>query len=283
LKYDKIRIIVGIFVLIFFIAISSFLYMVLEQKGTFNERHSYKFNTTTAEPFHVGMPLKFSGFNVGVIDMMRLRPDGSVDMEFSVAHQNKKWITKDSILMIKKPLIGSAHIELYSSFGNELLKEGAKLSLVMNDDINDMVSKLHPMIDRVISIVTNVDKITKKLSTDDSLLTSLTGSQQTTKDVQSALKSLASMISDIEKITNNLDKDIVNPASSAVLNLDKILIDINQKLKDLDGTVKAVGSYDTELEDIKLQINSGLQKSNELMDKVDAILSSQDNDEVKLP
>ncbi|WP_373071561.1 MlaD family protein [Sulfurimonas sp.] len=283
MQYDKIKIIVGIFVLVLLVTITSFLYMVMDEKGTFNKRYTFHFNTASAESFHVGMPLKFSGFNIGVIDLMKLRSNGSVKMEFSVPEENKKWITKDSVLIIKKPLIGASHIELYSAFDNPLLEDGGELMLIMNDDINDMVDKLHPLIDKVISIVTNVDKITKKLSSNDSLLTSLTGSEQTSKDFQKILQSLAVMMDDIKKITKNLDKDIVSPASSAVGELDKILKDVNQKLKDLDGTVKAVGSFDTELEDIKTQISSGLQKSNELMDKVDAILVDEKNFEVKLP
>lgn len=283
MQYDKIKVIVGIFVLVLLVTITSFLYMVMEEKGTFNKRHSYHFNTASAESFHIGMPLKFSGFNIGVIDLMKLRPNGSVKMEFSVPAENKKWITKDSVLIIKKPLIGSSHIELYSAFDNPLLEEGGELMLIMNDDINDMVDKLHPLIDKVISIVGNVDKITKKLSTDDSLLTSLTGSEQTSKDFQSILKSLTVMTDDIKKITNNLNKDIVSPASSAVEELNKILKDVNHKLKVLDGTVNAVGSYDKDLKNIKTQISSGLQKSNQLLDKVDAILIDEQNSEVKLP
>ena len=257
--------------------------MVMEEKGTFNKRYTYHFNTATAESFHVGMPLKFSGFNIGVIDLMQLRENGSVKMEFSIPEENQKWITKDSVLIIKKPLIGSSHIELYSAFDNPLLEEGGELKLIMNDDINDMVDKLHPLIDRVISIVNNVDKITKKLSSDNSLLASLTGSDHASEDFQKTLRTLSKIMEDINKITKNLDKDIVSPASSVVEELDKILKDVNQKLKDLDGTVKAVGSYDEDLKGIKTQIKAGLQKSNQLLDKVDAILIDEQNSEVKLP
>lgn len=255
----------------------------MEQKGTFNKRHTYFFNTNSAESFHVGMPMKFSGFNIGVIDLMKLHPDGSVKMEFSVPEENRKWMTKDSILMLKKPLIGSAHIELYSAFDNPLLEDGGELKLLMSDDINDMVDKLHPVIDTLISIVNNVNKITKKLSTDESLLASLTGSNKASEDIERSLSSLASVMSNINDITKSLDSKILNPSSSAVGELNKILQDVHQKLKVLDGTVKSVGSYDKELDNIKTQVNSSLQKSNELMDKVDSILSDETNDEVKLP
>jgi ABC-type transporter Mla subunit MlaD len=277
------KIVVGVFIIASIIAMFSFLYLLAEHKGTFNDRYTYKFKTITAENFSVGMPLKFSGFRVGVIELIKLRDDGSVEMEFSVPQENKKWITKGSVLMLKKPLIGSSHIDLYSAFGSEELKEGSELMIVMNDDINDIVEKLHPLIDRVVSIVNSVDKITKRLADDDSLLTSLTGSKQTTKDLQHALKSLAQMMQDVRYITQNLDKDIVSPASSAIEELDTILKDVNQKLKALDSTVKTVGGFDDDLENIKTQVDLGLQKSNQLLDKVDSLLVDEEDSKVELP
>jgi len=138
------RLAVGLFVLILLSAIFTFLYLLLDEKGTFDKRYSYGFNTDSASSFNVGMPLKYSGFNIGVIDKISLQDDGTVHMIFSVDENNRKWVTKESVLMLKKPLIGSPHIELYSAIDNELLDENSDLTMLLSDDINDMVSKLEP-------------------------------------------------------------------------------------------------------------------------------------------
>ncbi len=311
MPYNKMRFAVGLFVLTLLIAIITFLYLLLDEKGTFNKRYSYGFNTESASSFNVGMPLKYSGFNIGVIDKISLQDDGTVHMIFSIDEDNRKWVTKDSILMLKKPLIGSPHIELYSAIDNELLKEGSTLTILLSDDINDMVSKLEPAVDRIISVIKNIDIITSYLSNSDSdilltlknirkfsdnltksdsLLTTITGDENSTKNIISSLnktkqimQELHKISMDISKITSSLDSDIMKPTSSSLKELDTIMKDIKQKLKTLDGTVKAVGSYDNDLYDLKEQVSVGIQKSNQIIDKVDSLLQDEKESEITLP
>lgn len=302
---------VGLFVLTLFIAIGTFLYLLLEEKGTFEKRYSYYFETTSASSFSAGMPLKFSGFNIGVIDDIRLKDDGSVIMRFSVTQEHRKWIAQDSVLMIKKPLIGSAHIELYSAIGNEPLEEGSQLMLLMSDDINDMVTKLEPAVDNAIKIIDNIQNITAalaakdsplfktlhnvehisaKLANDDSLLTSALGDKEATKSIITSLHSLKNIMQDINSITtqvntitSTLNTKLIDPSSHALGELGIMLEDINQKLKALDSTVRSVGEFDDELIEIKEQISVGLEKSNQMMSKLDAILQDSSKSEVILP
>ena len=304
MKYSKMRLIVGLFVIVITILMASFLYIILDEKGAFNKRYSFSFQTDSATSFKLGMPLQYSGFNIGSIDEMSLNDDGTVRMVFSVDEHNRRWVTKDSVLMIRKPLIGSANIELYSSIDNELLEEGESLMLITGDDINDMITKLQPAVDRIISIINNIDNITlaiskkdsdlmmilknandftKKLSNDKSLLTSITGSKSSTDDFINSISSLDKLMKNIEKITQNLDKDIIDPSHTVVEDLDLILKDIQVKLKTLDATVSSIGAYDQDLTTIKEEISTGLQKSNQIMDKVDALMQDDDAKEVTLP
>ena len=293
MTYNKMRLIVGVFVIVITILMGVFMYFLLEEKGAFNKRYSFNFETDSASSFKIGMPLKYSGFDIGVIDNMELNDDGTVRMYFSVDEINRRWITQDSVLMIRKPLIGSSHIELYSAIDNDLLKNGGTLMLLLSDDINDMITKLQPAVDKIISIIINIDKLTlsisnvdsdlmtmlrnansftAKLSDDKSLLTSLTGSKNSTDDFISSLSSLEKMMANIEKITKHLDADIVNPSSSAIKELDLILKDVKDKLEKLE-----------DLSLIKEQISTGIQKSNQIMDKVDSLMQSSDSQEVTLP
>jgi len=304
MTYSKMRLIVGFFVIILTVITAAFIYFLLEEKGAFNKHYSFYFQTDSASSFKVGMPLKYSGFEIGIIDSMQLNDDGTVRMNFSVNETNRRWITEDSVLMIRKPLIGSAHIELYSAIDNKLLAPGKSLMLLLSDDINDMITKLQPAVDRIISIINNIDNITlaiskkdsdlmmmlrnanqftAKLKNDGSLLTSITGSKTSTADFINSLKSLDSMMQNIERITEHLDADIVKPSSSAINELDAILKDVKIKLEKLDGTVESLGAYDEDLTVIKEQISTGIQKSNQIMDKVDALMQDNESEEVVLP
>lgn len=311
MQYEKMKLAVGLFVSVLFLTIFASLYLLLNEKGTFDKRYSYHFSTDSASSFNVGMPLKFSGFNIGIIDDIALRDDGTVLMTFSVTSKYRKWIAKDSVLMIKKPLIGSPHIELYSTKGNEILKEGSSLTILMSDDINDMISKFEPAVNKLINIVNSIDIITSKMSKDDSnlnktmenieifsgnlardnsLLTTVTGDNASTKNLIKTINSTAQIVSEVDKIsrdisaiTAKLDANIVAPASVSAKELENILKDVKQKLDALDSTVKTVGSYDKDLVELKEQISVGINKSNQIMDRVDGILQNKKKSEIKLP
>ncbi len=119
---NKMNLAVGLFMVSIFLLLSIFIYIVLKEKGTFDTRQTYRFTTQSADYFHVGMPLKFSGFKIGEIDAISLKEDGSVNMNFSVKRENTKWLNEGSMLMLMKPLIGSAHIELFASLDTPPLK-----------------------------------------------------------------------------------------------------------------------------------------------------------------
>ncbi|MEA2099012.1 MAG: MlaD family protein [Campylobacterota bacterium] len=304
MSYNKMKLSVGIFMLIFFIFVGGFMYLLLKEKGTFEKRYNYHFSTLSANSFHVGMPLKFSGFNIGVIDKIALKDDGEVYMTFSVNKKNRKWISKDSLLMIIKPLIGAPYIELQSVLGNPILEAGSTLDIQMSDDINDMISKLEPAVNKMISTLNNIESITSefakndsslittinnlqtftnKLAKNDSILTSVTGNRDSTINLIKSINLTTKIMDDIRNITSSLDKDIIKPSSSTIKDLEFIMKDITQKLQALDGTVKAVGSYDKDLIELKEQISVSLEKSNQIMDKVDALMQDTSSSKVILP
>ena len=311
MKYNKIKFAVGLFTITLFILLFTSLFFILKNKGTFEDRYNYHFTAYSAENFTVGMPLKFSGFDIGAIDNIVLNDDGSVYITFSVTKSNAKWVSKGSVLMSTVPLIGQAYIELYTSLGTPPLKDGASLTLLSNDNINDLIQSLNPVVKKAVNVLNNINIITsdlakddsdfrqtlynlnkfsKKLANDDSLLTSVTGDKKATQNLISSLNKTIKIMQKIEKITydisaitSSLDKTIVTPTSSSLKNLNVIMKDVKRKLDTIDGTVKSIGSYDKELLDIKDQISVGLVKSNQIIDKVDNILSDTKTKEIELP
>ena len=311
MQYDKMKLSVGVFVITLFIVVVTFLYFLLEQKGTFDKRYSFYLNTPSASSFHVGMPLKFSGFDIGVIDKISLNNNGTVDMIFSVSEENRKWISQGTSLMLIKPLLGSPHIEVLSALGKAPLRAGSTIKLELSDDINGMISKLEPAVDKITNILTNIETLTTtlankdsdftktlhnievftaKLASSDSLLTSITGDKASTKNLITSLNKTKQIMQEIHKLskqltqtTSKLDEKIIDPTSTTIKDVDAIMLDIKQKLDALDATVKAVGSYDSELVDIKEQISVGMQKSNQIIDKIDSLMQNDSDAKVTLP
>ena len=295
---------VGTFVIALVLSTTIFGYLFLDKKGFFNQKFNYTMQTYSAASFHVGMPINFSGFNIGAISEILLEDDGLVTLHFSVDEAYQKWITDNSIMMLQKPLIGSAHLELHSSFGDQPLEENSLITLIITDDINSMVSRLEPAVDDMISIVANVEsltnqliaddspllqtvknveKFTSKLATDDSLITTVTGDKTAAPSIVASLRSVEAILENIQDSSDHIDTKIIDPINEVILQVDTILLDIEDKLKRLDSSVDDASDLTKQLDPLQEQIDYALAKSNQILDRIDAILSSSSDELLELP
>ena len=311
MPYSKMKLAVGTFVISLISILGVFFYLILKEKGAFEKRYSYDFYAPSAALFKVGMPLQYSGFDIGTIDDIKLTDDGKVHLTFSVSKENSKWICDYSVLHMVKPLIGSPNIEVITTVGNHPLKPNSTLQLIESDDINDMITKLQPAITKMINIIDNIDTITSTFSKEDgsfnqsiknieivtgrfaqnkALLTSITGDQGSTdalisslNETQKTMKQIHEISLKLDGLIGGLDSKVVKPSTDVLNNINVIMKNVQKKLQALDGTVNAVGGYDKDLGTIKEQIEVGLDKTNKVMDKVDALLNSNKKSEVTLP
>jgi len=304
MQYDKMKVSVGIFIVVLMVSLSAFIYVILDAKGVFEKRYRYYFVTESASSFTIGMPVKFSGFAIGSIDDIKLLDNGEVKVTFSITQENRKWINKYTYLMLKKPLLGSAHIEVLAASGNGYLKPDSKLPMIITDDVNDLVEKLEPVVDRLLNIIKNIETMTNnivakdsplnktisnlehfsaKLAYSDSLLTSITGDKQSTKALIRSLHKIEYILEDINHMTHNLHGEVIVPTSKSIKELHKILVDVHTKLQDLDPLVKNLGKSGKDISALQRSIQALLIKTNALMDKVDAVVNDTKTENVELP
>ena len=304
MSYNKMKTAVGLFVLIFFASLLVFGYLLLDAKGVFTKHYRYYFVTDSADSLTIGMPVKFSGFTIGSVDEMQLLDDGHVKTIFSVDATNRKWINRYTYLLLKKPLLGSPHIEVLATTGIEPLKQNGKLPIIVTDDINDLVTKFEPVVDKLLAIITNIQTITDnmvdtnsplnktmenlelfsaKLAHSDSLLTSVTGDRNATKSVIDSIHTTNAILKDIQKSTHSLRSDIIQPTSKTIKTLHAILIDVNEKLHTLQPLVETIGKSDKDIQSLQESIQVTIEKSNQLMEKLDAMLLDTETKEVELP
>ena len=304
MPYSKMKMAVGLFVLIFFASLAVFGYLLLDAKGVFEKHYRYYFITDSASSLTTGMPVKFSGFTIGSIEQMQLLDDGHVKTIFAINAKNRKWINRYTYLLLKKPLLGSPHIEVLSTSGIEPLKPNSKLPIIITDDIDDLVNKLEPVVDKLLHIITNVETITAniadansslnvtmknlelfsaKLAKSDSLLTSVTGDANATRSIIDSIHTTNKILKDVKEVTHSLKGDIIAPTSASIKELHAILIDVNQKLKTLQPLVQTIGRSDQDVKALQESIQTTIEKTNQLMEKVDAALIDKESKEVQLP
>ena len=305
------KLLVGIFVTLLLISIVATFTVVLEKKGFFQDKVSFYFMTSDARSFYVGMPLNVSGFEVGTISERLLMDNGEVKVIFKVSKSNHKWICEDTLLMLDKPLIGSPTIQILTSLAYDKLTENKKLEIIIRDDINDIILNLQPIMDELQDIIhsihtityslsakdgafekslANIEKLTHKLATDDSLLTSLTGNPNVSKELNHTFYQSNKILANITELTKalnamlvNIQKELVSPAGDSLQSLNIIFKDIEKKLSKLDGTINTLGTYDKELLTLKKELHINLDKTQSLLQKVDMMLNSENSPTSELP
>ena len=311
MSYQRMKMAVGLFVIILILSTLGLSAFLLHKKGVFEQRFSYHFMTNSAQSFTIGMPLLLSGFEIGRIDNISLTPTGEVDIIFSVNQTNHQWMTENTFLTLKKPLIGSPYIEVFSNRENPLLPPGASIKMNVSDDINDIITKLEPTVKQLSTIIAdlailttelakpegalfstlnNVQGVSEKLKKSPSFLASLTGNPQdgdtlsaTLKESQNAILKIQKTIDETNQLVVNMNGSIVQPTNQILLQVDVIMKDITQKLAALDNAIKAVGSSDQDILILKQQLLKSVEKTNAVIDQVDYMLQDSDSNRLELP
>ena len=304
MPYSKMKMAVGLFVLIFFASLAVFGYLLLDAKGVFEKHYRYYFITDSASSLTTGMPVMFSGFTIGSIEQMQLLDDGHVKTIFAINAKNRKWINRYTYLLLKKPLLGSPHIEVLSTSGIEPLKPNSKLPIIITDDIDDLVNKLEPVVDKLLHIIENVETITAtmadknsslnktmsnlerfsaKLANDDSLITTFTGDANATKEVIDSIQQSNEIVRNIAKITASVDARLIEPTSASLHTLNAILEDLLHKLQTLQPLVLSLGKSDKSITQLQENMQITIEKTNAIMEKIDALIQKNEDKEVELP
>jgi phospholipid/cholesterol/gamma-HCH transport system substrate-binding protein len=304
------KIAVGIFAILFTVVFTASALIILREKGLFEKKSSFAFYADNASCFSLGTPIKYAGFKIGSIERIELTYDGKVFAHFNVSNQYRYLVNRKSYLVLARPLIGSPLISLTSEPNNTMLHPHAILQFTVHDDINDLVTKFAPIVKKLEEIITNIDTITTriadpnspffqtlkniektshKFASNDSMIAALTGEKESTKNIVSTIKTLKKSMEEVEKITIEINKvlgeankNILKPSKDISKNINDILLDVKHKLKSLDSLINTVGSSDKDIELVKEQILLGMDKTNKLLEKVDALLQSN-NKKVKLP
>ncbi|PHR55613.1 MAG: hypothetical protein COA44_10215 [Arcobacter sp.] len=308
---QKILTSVGIFILLSSFLILVTLLYVIEKKGAFEAHKQYKLIAHNAEEIEKGMPILFSGFEIGQVSDLGLNEKGEVIISLSIPEHNTKWVRQGSRFILEKPLIGKAKITLNSSMNKPPLPEGAVLRMQIKDGINEAISNIQPIISELQNIVGNihflsnsltdnnqsfqkalhnVENFSSKLSKAPSLLASVTGDQRSAKELDESLHNLNLVLSDLHSIIKNADdgvsefrQDLIQPASTGIKQGNEILKDLRYKLRLMDKTVQALAESDQDINYFKDEMKVLIDEMGELSNKVNALLGKEGEENVELP
>jgi len=277
----------------------------------FEPHVQYKLIASDAENIEEGMPILFSGFEVGQVEDLGLHDNGEVLVTISVPQHHKKWFRAGAQFVLENPLIGKAKITVKSSMRNPPLVEGVILRMQIKDGINEIITNIQPVILELQSIVSNVnalshsladtnasfqaslkhvDTFSQKLATSPNILSSVTGNKQSAIELHQAITNLNLSLQDLQVITKNanagvneLREGVLKPASLNMQDLSLILKDVRYKLKSMDKVLQNLSGSDKDIEYFKDEMKVLLDEMNELSTRVNAIIGKENQDNVTLP
>lgn len=289
MSHRRVALSVGLFIIVTSVLILiSFMY-VIEKKGLFESQTQYKLIANNAEDIEVGMPILFSGFEIGQVDKLALYEDGEVLITISVPKHNTKWMRSDAVFTLDKPLIGKPKITLTSSMQSSPLNTQSISRMQIKDGINEIISNIQPVVLELQNIVSNINGLSSSFS--DLNASSASASELAASNLlRSTISTFNLALSDIRSLVQNTDKgisevrsDIIKPVNNNIKELDAIFKDINSKLKEIDNTVRIIGQSDKDITTFKDEMNVLLKEVTELSTRINSVIGEEPKKNIELP
>jgi phospholipid/cholesterol/gamma-HCH transport system substrate-binding protein len=257
------------------------------------------------------MPVVFSGFNIGKVSTLELDDKGLVLIKIKISQRHVKWIKADSAFILYRPLIGVARIVVTTNnLNSPPLPEDKIVVMETVNDINDAITKVQPLLEKITKIADNLErlsnnlanpqgdlnlilgnaqKITTTLSTKKSLLEMAVADEESVKSIHEALKKIKDIVIKIDKMADKMDVQLYGKEGT-LPNINIILKDIAGKLQKLDTTVDNINKIGKDTSEgmkdfrmLRSDIDDAVNAIDNVVKKLDNLISSKKDPEFKLP
>ncbi len=299
----KIEFKVGLFITITSMLIMASIGYVAYKKGMFSKVYTYTLSSQTGENLTEGMPVAVWGFTIGRVSSLELNDQGTVLIRIKIPERHIRMIRADSKFILDKPLIGSPRILVKTTNLNGLPLSPLTIpELTESNDINEIIKRAQPIIDKADRIMGNLEGITANLadpkgnvnrilrdaealvarfSKKDSLLEMAVGDPESVKSIHEALKKLRDITAKADGILQRVD-GILQRVDGMAGKTDEelygrdgvlpqfrnILRDLLTKLAKIDATFDNINKISTEAADSTKDLKA---LRNELDETVTAI------------
>ena len=309
---------VGLFICFSSIIILLCLFYLASVKGFFEKIHTITLSSKSGDGFTEGMPVVFSGFNIGKVYALELNDKGVVLIKVKIPDRHFKWIHEDSSFILYRPLIGSSRIVVNTeNIKSPLLNPNVIPEVTTINDINDAIVRIQPVLQKVTEIANNVERLTRTLSDPkgDFNLTLLNAQRITSKlssknsllemavSNEESLNAFHDSLNNIRNITHNIDRLLIKfdkmadktdlqvyGAEGVLPQINIILKDMLIKLQKLDKTLENINKISSDasagMKDFRIlrsDIDDAVHSIDDVAKKLDSLIGSKKIPEIKTP
>jgi len=306
---------VGLFITITSLLIMASIGYVAYKKGVFSKVYTYTLSSKTGENLTEGMPVAVWGFTIGRVSSLELNDQGTVLIRIKIPERHIRMIRADSKFVLDKPLIGSPRIVVKTTdLNGPLLSPETIPEITESNDINEIIKRAQPIIDKADRIMANIEQITANLadpkgevnrilrdaealiarfSKKDSLLEMAVGDPESVKSIHEALKKLRDItvkadgilqrvdgiLQRVDAMAGKTDEEIYG-RDGVLPQFRNILRDLLAKLAKIDATFDNINKVSSEAADSTKDLRA---LRNELDETVTAIGNLADEIDRKIP
>jgi phospholipid/cholesterol/gamma-HCH transport system substrate-binding protein len=309
---------VGLFVVVMSLLIASGLGYLAYRKGLFTTMHTFTLSSRSGEDLTVGMPVVFSGFTIGKVSSLELSDCRTVLLQIKIPHEHVKWLRAKSTFTLAKPLIGATRLVVATEdLKSPPLDEDQVYPLVTVADVNEVMRRITPILDRVnlitgdvktltarladppgeiTAILRDAQTISGRLAQKQSLLEMAVSDPQSVASVHASLRGAKEIVAKVDgllqtagSLAGKTELQLYGP-DGAVPTVVQILRDLLAKLRKLEQTLDNVNKISAaaadSTADIKLlrsQLDGTVEAINKLANDLDRMLPGGKAPEMKLP
>lgn len=286
---------VGVFVVAMALLFAGFLVYLLYAKDFFESEQNLYLTASDAEDIEVGMPLVYSGINIGTVRRVGLTEKGKIQVKVAIPTTQSKWLHHDSIFWLDRPMLGTAKIRAVSPFATSPpLPPDASRPLYGVEEKKDTTQ----LLDKVDSVLENVENLTKKdgklaailthlatisarMAGDHGVLGGVMGSPEKAERVIALLEDVRALVRRHDELAKRLNRltrtadqklfaegQVSDQLAGALADTRKTLQQTGDSLKKLDAILSDVKDSSSDLPRLRDEVESTLHKTQTLINEL---------------
>lgn len=224
----KLGMFVTIGALIFILAI----YFIGKQQNLFGSTFNLKSQFKTVSGLKVGNNVRFSGINVGTVDLIEILNDSTVNVKFKINEEVRKFIKKDATVTIGSDgLMGDKTLTISpGSDSNQPVKDDDMIASTKPVEMEDLMKSVKVSVDNAGIITTELAQFTHNMNNANGTLSKLLTDEEFAKSIKNTMTNLETF----SKGLNN-KKGVL----SKLTNDEKLGKSVDSTVVELNETVKA--------------------------------------------
>ena len=263
---NKLHFKVGLFAVASLLLAGAFMVYLLHARGFFEGTFQLKFAAASADNVAPGVPVVFSGIEIGRVTTLGLNDEGGIIIHARFLKRNAKWLKENSTFTLDKPIVGGAKIRVESPDLNAPALPDNSTVLLLTSDIS---SELPALVERVKAILENVEHLTRK---DGEIHATLANVQTVTGRMTGEYGMLESILGSPEKaraVTDSLDK-----TRALIIKLDGLALKMDGMASKTDAWLFAEDGVAEQTRESLAQVRLMLNDAQASLKKADAVMAN---------